>query len=712
MRDLHTRGRRSASQGAGERGFTLTEILVSLVVFTLIAGSAFAVLHHSSQSKRVGDQLAEAQQNGRSAMNAIINDLRLAGYGIDRNAVIPIEVASDFRMTLIIDQDRDGLVEDGERVTYFVDPNQSQSPISDTQNPYDYVLRRVVSTAGDSLAVPGSGKGNAVAYLVTQRASNSSTSKDVPLFSYFDDAGATLAGTATDPAGASYGNTLPASYLGTPGGADPEIARIQVRIVTETAAPRSGTTAEYRRFELGSTVRPRNFGFDLVSSYTVADSTGGGGDPADTTDAPPDTGGAPPDTSDPELPEYEPPIRISTSRVLSMVVGDLSELDSQEGSDTAVDGQYDADIILGTKAGSVNNMSVWFNGQPDKYPGERLYDNTPNYYGNSPYDIQGIAYGDLVSAGYGENDVVAAVRVSDTSGGFQTWLNQWAMDPGRIGTGVSTTTPDAYYSNSSGQGNAIVLIDVDQDGDLDVVLGTRTGANAGKVEIWHNDSMGNFTFDESFAASGEVLCLTAVDWNNDGWMEFAAGTVSHSNDKTGQVNLFVNQTGAVSMAGQFNANGRVNAISAADLTGDGLPDLVTGLKTGNNSGKVQVWKNAGTGFVWADEAVADGVVLSVATGLIDIGNNYPDVVAGNADHTIQAWFSDPNDGFDVLPTFESWADANAGGEVHAIGIAKLEEGAPNAGSDVLYDIVAGTAISATEGEIVIYLNPYVWTLTP
>jgi hypothetical protein len=106
------------------------------------------------------------------------------------------------------------------------------------------------------------------------------------------------------------------------------------------------------------------------------------------------------------------------------------------------------------------------------------------------------------------------------------------------------------------------------------------------------------------------------------------------------------------------------------------------------------------------------VVLSVATGLIDIGNNYPDVVAGNADHTIQAWFSDPNDGFDVLPTFESWADANAGGEVHAIGIAKLEEGAPNAGSDVLYDIVAGTAISATEGEIVIYLNPYVWTLTP
>jgi hypothetical protein len=50
--------------------------------------------------------------------------------------------------------------------------------------------------------------------------------------------------------------------------------------------------------------------------------------------------------------------------------------------------------------------------------------------------------------------------------------------------------------------------------------------------------------------------------------------------------------------------------------------------------------------------------------------------------------------------------------VNAVSIVKVEATKDHADSDLLYDIVCGTAKTTTSGEIVIYLNPYVWTLNP
>ena len=48
--------------------------------------------------------------------------------------------------------------------------------------------------------------------------------------------------------------------------------------------------------------------------------------------------------------------------------------------------------------------------------------------------------------------------------------------------------------------------------------------------------------------------------------------------------------------------------------------------------------------------------------------------------------------------------------VNAIAIGKVEASLDHQAKNVLNDIVVGTAITETTGEIVIYLNPYVWTL--
>jgi len=160
------------------------------------------------------------------------------------------------------------------------------------------------------------------------------------------------------------------------------VARVVVNVVAETAAKESNDH-KYRRYQLSSTVRPRNFSYDFAQNYKLINN--GSGSPGDSSGSPGDTSGSPADSTDDQvLPPYEPPIRIATARVLSMSLTDLNENDAQEGSQTTVDGQGDPDIILGTKASASNNLSAWFDGQPGLYSenGGRLYRSNPNYFGN------------------------------------------------------------------------------------------------------------------------------------------------------------------------------------------------------------------------------------------------------------------------------------------------------------------------------------------
>ena len=260
-------------------------------------------------------------------------------------------------------------------------------------------------------------------------------------------------------------------------------------------------------------------------------------------------------------------------------------------------------------------------------------------------------------------------------------------------------------------------MDYDQDGDLDVALGTRTGSNSGDVEIWYNDGSGSFSQTRVMSASGEVNAIVAADLNGDGWPDIAAGTKTSNNDKAGEVEVWTNlQNDHFHYVGGWSSGGKVNTLAVGNMDMDPAPDLVAGTKTGNHSGDVELWINDGSGSMsLEDHAAADDVVLAVALGPIDYGNTYLDIVAGTAARSVQAWFCDPRatDPADLVPPDESWADANAGGVVNAVSVAKVEASLVNEWDDPLYDVVVGTAIgSGNTGEIVIYLNPYVWTLNP
>ncbi|KPJ60785.1 MAG: hypothetical protein AMJ46_04760 [Latescibacteria bacterium DG_63] len=414
--------------------------------------------------------------------------------------------------------------------------------------------------------------------------------------------------------------------------------------------------------------------------------------------------------------------------MLSLTLRDLHEKDSIEGSYTTEDHIHDQDIILGTKAAGTNNLGVWWNGYPEGYEGGYLYRMWPSYTGLSPYDLLAIATGNADSSASIYVDVVTAMRINTGFGGFQVWLNQgYPVGEGVIGTPTSPIVPNGTYRDeATGEGLSIAVGDLNADGHMDCVLGTRTAPDAGTMEVWFGAGDGTFSHDpvnDVYLASGEVRAVALFDMNADGFIDVAAGAVTDEKRFEGAIDVFLNQPahlGRLYKSLTVVSRGSVNALSAGDMNADGVTDLVAGTRTGNKKGEIELWLSeagggAGTSNIWlADYAVADGPVLCVALGDLDYGSDCLDIAAGNSQKSVQAWFCDAwaDSPGDIVPTYESWADAQTGGVVNAVAIARLECPGHYPYADPLNDVVVGTAVTDTSGEIVVYLNPYVWLIQP
>ena len=106
-----------------DRGFTLTELMVSLVISGVLMTAVYAVFNSQQKSYAVQDQLAASHQNLRAAMNFMVKEIRMAGFDPLKDPTAGINQAEANKIVFKIrpDSNDDGKVDENDllkEITY------------------------------------------------------------------------------------------------------------------------------------------------------------------------------------------------------------------------------------------------------------------------------------------------------------------------------------------------------------------------------------------------------------------------------------------------------------------------------------------------------------------------------------------------------------------------------------------------------------------
>jgi len=226
---------------------------------------------------------------------------------------------------------------------------------------------------------------------------------------------------------------------------------------------------------------------------------------------------------------------------------------------------------------------------------------------------------------------------------------------------------------------AVVVADVTGDGLADVVVGNFNQQNylvvnnGGSPESWARVNLGS-------ALSDATCSLDATDVNGDGLLDVVVG------NSGGQNYVLTNNGGSADTWTRVNLGSALSdatmSVKAADLTGDGLPDVAVGNAGAqnyvlvNNGGSADTWTRVNLGSALSDSTYALALGDVTGDGLID---------AAAANHVSQPPYVLVNNGSGDPSSWERIAVPGAGAQYQAHSIAMGDMN-----GDGLLDLILGT----------------------
>ena len=124
----------------GKRGFSLNELLVAMVIMSVVSSAIYGVFSISSRSYTTQSVTADVQQSVRSAMELMLQDIRVAGLDPTASGNFGIELAEAEKLRFTSDSidaglnDFNGTLDDtnAERITYVRQSTQLNQILYET----------------------------------------------------------------------------------------------------------------------------------------------------------------------------------------------------------------------------------------------------------------------------------------------------------------------------------------------------------------------------------------------------------------------------------------------------------------------------------------------------------------------------------------------------------------------------------------------------
>jgi type II secretory pathway pseudopilin PulG len=396
-----------------------------------------------------------------------------------------------------------------------------------------------------------------------------------------------------------------------------------------------------------------------------------------------------------------------TQRALCIASADLKE--KEQG-----DARYDPEIILGTKyMTGVSNLNVWKNEWDPGDPNSAIFAQSPWYSRSPSEDIYATCAGDL--SGDGVNDVLTGM--TSTTGKTLFWRTQTNGN----NAGILPTSATGYFVAQGPPDVLSMLVrDVDDDSDLDALIGTEYFTDSGRLEVWFNNGSGTFTHDytsDVYASAGgislgAVRAVAVGDVAGSAAPDIVLGTATGI--YTGRIEIFRDNgsaNGEYAYYKTIDATGEVSAVAVCDMLEDsyGDEDIIVGTKTGLGTGSLELWLNNGGGvfgeydslsaqYVPSDTAFFNAEVLCLA---IDKFNRdiYPDVAVGLKNAGSYVGEIQVFQCYGYMPSGASWSSSSVGsvGEVITVTVNDFNK-------DLRQDFAIGTRTSSSRGTVVVFFN--------
>lgn len=207
----------------------------------------------------------------------------------------------------------------------------------------------------------------------------------------------------------------------------------------------------------------------------------------------------------------------------------------------------------------------------------------------------------------------------------------------RLGNGDRTFAAAAPFPVGTAP-TRISVGDLDDNGTLDIVA---SNSRSGDLSILRGDGMGGFAAARTFVADAEPQALTLADLNDDGLLDPVAAT--QGGDDGPSVAVLRNRgDGVLQAVEDVQAGNGPSALAGADVTDDGLPDL---LVTGDAGNVLILPALAGGGFGTPSSVNIGGRGLGVIA--VDLnGDERPDIAAvDNQNNRVAVAFATTANGF-------------------------------------------------------------------